>query len=173
MRTTFRMLAVLCTACALAACVPQPTAANSDTIDLGTLGAFAEPALVVTAEVSESYSPYGPRSTVLEVVATEADGTFVASFTMGEQNVSGPIEPATKKGEYAGVVAPPRFREFAVARAGKPIASTYYGSLQVHDIVLGERTDGLDGWTYEIARLRAPFSIALDSGVVNGYLTIG
>lgn len=172
MRTTFRTLAVLVALLGLAACVPA-SAAPTDTIDLGPLGKLAEPELVVTATVSETYSPHGPRSTALEVVATEQDGTFVASFTMAEQNVSGTIQPATQSAEFSGLLSPPRFREFAIARAGKPITSTYFGSLRIEDVVLGEPDFGLNGWTYDVQRLRAPFTIVLDSGVVAGYLTVG
>lgn len=173
MRTTLRTLVTVVALVAVAACAPPPSAASSDTIDLGPLGKSAEPALVVTASVTESYSPHGPRSTSLEVVATQPDGTFVASFTMAEQNVSGPIEPATSRGEYGGLLSPPRFREFAIARAGKPISSTYFGSLRIEDIVLGDLEPGLNGWSYEVQRLRAPFTIILDSGLVLGYLTVG
>lgn len=156
-------------------CAPPPGAASTDALDLGSLGVFAEPDLVVTARMSEDYSPRGPRSTTLVVTAADSAGNVVKRFTMTENNVSGPITPPVAPGEFAGIFEPPHLRTFTVAAGyDDPGLTTAFGTVVISEIQTGDFTPGLNGWTYDLTRLRASFDLLLgDAGLVRGYLTIG
>lgn len=158
----------------VAGCAPGPGAAAVDTIDLGPLGVFAEPGLTITASTAESYSPRGPRSTTLTVIARDADGAIVRLFTMSEENVSGPITPPVV-GDFPGLVESPHFRRFVLAGgADDPLSTTYLGSLTITELEEGELVGNTNGWSHEVTRLRASFRAVFDDyGVVDGYLTIG
>jgi len=156
-----------------AGCVPPPTAAATDTLDLGALGAFSEPSLDVTATATFDYNPRGPRTTLLEVVARDDEGDVVRSFTMREDNVSGEVTEAGV-GEFPGVLAPPHTRQFTIDGAGDADATTVFGAVTITELTTGEFHDALNGGTYDLTRLRASFHGVFDGqGVVEGYLTIG
>jgi hypothetical protein len=157
-----------------AGCVPGTGPAPTDTLDLGPLGVFSEPGLTITAGTSEDYSPQGPRSTVLTVVARDAEGNIVKSFTMREDNVSGAIVPP-KPGDFPGIFAPPHTRQFTVSGGpGSTEASTLFGDVNISEITRGEEMPGVNGPSYEVTHLRASFSgIYASHGQVSGYFTVG
>ena len=153
------------------ACGPPPTAANTDTLDLGVVGRWSSPDVPISAEVSTSYSPRGPRSTVLSVTAGTGDAAV--TFSMREENVMGPITPATV-GDFPGVFQPPHVRFFGITRPDRsPSDSTLIGDVTIHEIELDPYVTG-PGPTSPVIRLRASVTLSLErSGIVRGYLTIG
>lgn len=155
-------------------CGPSPAPALTDSLDLGALGVFAEPALDVTATTMFDYSPRGPVSTVLVVTARDRGGNAVRTFTMREDNVFDKVSEVGV-GEFPGMFAPPHLRRFSLSGGpGVPEVSTVVGNVSISELVTGRFYSGVNGGTYEVTRLRASFSGVYGAyGVVAGYFTIG
>lgn len=175
MRNKIRMMAVgLAAGLTAVGCAPGPGPAATDTIDLGPLGAFAEPDLNVTATATFDYNPRGPRSTFLIVTARDSGGNVVRTVTMREDNVSGPVTEVGV-GDFPGIFEPPHTRQLSLsAGPGVPESTTPFGKVTITELTTGEFTSGVNGGTYEVTHLRASFTGLFGAeGVVNGYLTVG
>jgi hypothetical protein len=158
----------------VAGCAPGPGPASTDTIDLGSLGRYSEPALNITGSITEQDNPRGPRTATLTIEARDGDGNIVELFNMREDNVNDAVTlPAP--GEFPGILAPPHTRQFTISKAAfDPGVSTLFGKVTITELQTGDVTGAANGPIYELTKLRASFVGVYDSyGTVNGYFTIG
>lgn len=160
-----------------AACAPDPNAATADTLDLGVLGRWSEPAADVSAGVSIDYCGHtGAAAHVRLSVRAMTGDTTLGEFAMVDDVATAPDShtPPLAAGTFTWDPSVPNGLGFGSGTAGRPLQYTSdFGSLTITEISYGAGGSGVCGVGWTVTHLRATGYVFTSQGTATVSIRIG